>query len=167
MDIWVENVDMKAYIRMTKLVMVVLMLLFIWGNSLLPASVSSTESGYVEQLVRPILLPIQALLGRAGIVVTLSQLVRKMAHFTEYTVLGVMMSVLFVRPNGRGRFFLSEFLCLAAAMVDEGIQLFSEGRGASLRDVAIDFSGATLGILAVTAVLLMFRLCMYIDRKVM
>jgi VanZ family protein len=141
-----------------KLALVVLVLLFIWGNSMLPADLSSVESGYFEQLLRPLLLSLQAALARLDIVVTLSHLVRKLAHFTEYMVLGLVMTALFVRPDGRSRFWLAEGLCLAAALIDEGIQMFSEGRGPGLRDVAIDFSGATLGVILLTLALALYRL---------
>jgi VanZ family protein len=139
--------DMKKTLRYVQLALVLLALLFIWGNSMLPAAVSSTESGYVEQLLRPLLLPVQEALARLDVVVTLSQLVRKLAHFTEYLVLGVLMGLLFLRADGRSRFWLTEGLCLAAALIDESIQIFSAGRGPGLRDVAIDFSGATVGAL--------------------
>jgi VanZ family protein len=141
-----------------KLALVVLVLLFIWGNSMLPADLSSVESGYFEQLLRPLLLSLQAALARLDIVVTLSHLVRKLAHFTEYMVLGLVMTALFVQPGGRSRFWLAEGLCLVAALIDEGIQMFSEGRGPGLRDVAIDFSGATLGVILLTLALALYRL---------
>jgi VanZ family protein len=140
-----------------KLILVILVLLFIWGNSMLPAYLSSLESGYMEQLLLPVLLPLQRALARLDVVVTLSHLVRKLAHFTEYMILGLVMTALFVRPNGRSRFWLTEGLCLAAALIDEGIQMFSEGRGPGLRDVALDFSGATVGVVILTLILALYR----------
>ena len=160
-------------------VFVVLTLLFIWINSIFPAEVSGRESGWVQRLLRPVLdflysgrieatldmlvsrLP--APLGRA--VQSLGEafktlldhgptyVVRKAAHFSEYALLGLFMALLFASLNGRRRFFLPEGACLVAALIDEGIQLFSEGRGASLRDVCIDLSGVTLGVLIALLIL--------------
>ena len=158
---------------------VVITLLFIWVNSIFPAELSSKESGWVQRLLRPALdflysgrieasldalaprLP--APLDRAvlGVKAALEGLlahgptyvVRKAAHFSEYALLGIFMALLFASLNGRRRFFLPEGACLVAALIDEGIQLFSEGRGSSLRDVCIDFSGATLGVLVALLIL--------------
>lgn len=149
---------MKKNIGIMKIILVALALAFIWGNSMLPGDLSNLESSFVERLLEPVLQTIQRALSRWGVVVSQSHLVRKLAHFTEYMVLGALMCALFIGPDGRGRFFAAELSCLAAAFIDEGIQMFSDGRGPGLRDVALDFSGATLGVLIVTLVLLLLRL---------
>ena len=121
------------------------MLLFIWGNSLLPAEQSSRESGFVLALLRPMVEALQTQLERAGHSWDEMYLIRKMAHFAEYALLGVLMTMLFWKPGGRSRVLFTMLLCLAAAFVDEGIQFLSEGRAPALRDVAIDFAGAVTG----------------------
>ena len=138
-----------------KLTLVVLMLLFIWGNSLLPASASSRESSAVLRLAEPLISALQRYLAARGHALDQEYLIRKLAHFSEYAVLGVLMLALLIRPGLRVRPLASALMCLAAALLDEGIQMFSDGRGPSLRDVALDFSGACVGvILAVPAVLI-------------
>ena len=161
-------------------VCVVVTLLFIWINSLMPGDVSTLESGWAEKLLWPILDRIYdgtlqswiealagMLPGRLGLAVFRfaqqlgerlpyiwpSVLVRKAAHFTEYAVLGFFMGLQWVRRDGRSRFWLPEGLCLAAACVDEGIQLFVSGRAGQLRDVCIDLCGATLGVLVALTLL--------------
>ena len=61
------------------------------------------------------------------------------------------------KPERTARFLLLEGACLLAASIDEGIQLFSEGRGVSFRDVCIDLSGATLGVLIALLTLMIVR----------
>ena len=75
-------------------------------------------------------------------------LVRKTAHFTEFTALGLSLCWLFgMLKKGT----LLPFLCgTAAACVDETIQIVVPGRGPSVRDVCIDSSGVLLGVILLT-----------------
>ena len=140
-----------------KLALVALMLLFIWGNSMLPASASSAESNFVLRLCEPLVSALQRLLSLRGVELGQDYIIRKLAHFSEYAVLGVLMLSLFVRPGLRFRVPLPAALCLGAAITDEGIQILAEGRGPSMKDVALDFSGAVCGIVLCSAVLLLTR----------
>ena len=121
--------------------MTALMLLFIWGNSLLPAAASQAESGRVENLLTPML----ALLSKLGVTAAPSVLVRKAAHFIEYFVFGYLFCNCL--DEGGKRFLIAEAACLGAACADECIQLLSPGRGPAVRDVMLDFSGGTCGVL--------------------
>ena len=129
------------------IVLSALVLLFIWGNSLLPAAASGTESGWVERMLAPVL----ALLARLGVTAAPSVLVRKTAHFIEYFVFGYL--IYHCLDEGRKRFVPAEAACLAVACVDECIQLFSPGRGPAVRDVMLDFSGGTCGVLLALLIL--------------
>ena len=138
--------------------LVALMLLFIWGNSLLPASASSRESGAFLRLAEPLVEAVRRFLADRGHEFTSEHLVRKIAHFTEYAVLGALMLSLLTRSGLRTRPVVSAPLCLAAALLDEGIQMFSAGRGPGLGDVLLDFAGACFGILLAQLVLWIIRL---------
>ncbi len=156
---------MKRWKFIGKLLLVLAALLFIWGQSTMNASASSAESEHFLSLVRPLVKAVQQLLSRHGHEMELSVLVRKLAHFTEYAVLGVLTCFLFFTPS-RPRLLLSGALCLAAALVDEGIQRCVDGRGPSLRDVGIDLCGAVCGILLMGLVLtVLHRLLAYKRRK--
>ena len=121
-------------------------LVFIWGNSLLPAELSSAFSQWVKGILQ-MLFP-GSLSGEGG-----SGLVRKLAHFCEFCTLGVLLTWLFGMLCRK--MVLSKGLPLlcgaAAAGIDETIQCFVPGRGPSLRDVGIDTLGVLLGILLLTA----------------
>ena len=124
--------------RRVYLVLTIAMLCFIWGNSSMSGTASGALSGRFLKYLAPLLAPFG---NKAEFVL------RKLAHFSEFTLLGFLLSGL-TRPETptpwRTRPF---FLGLAAACIDETIQIYSPGRGSSLLDVWIDFSGITLGVL--------------------
>lgn len=64
--------------------------------------------------------------------------VRKLAHFTEYGILFLLL----IRGPMRGHTLLALGACAAYAMLDEGHQILVTDRTASLYDVALDCSGA-------------------------
>ncbi len=123
------------------LVLLILVLLLIWGQSCLPVKASSKESGTVFNLIRPFL---EFFLGEGQVTHTL---VRKLAHFAEFFVLGCLASSFF--PMQRKKRMLCFGFCLFAALLDETIQIFS-GRGDLIQDIWLDFAGAAAGILIVT-----------------
>lgn len=184
MGVLTDNTGMKKLSQKILIFLLALTLVFIWVNSMLPGDLSSMESGWVQKLLGPLLDfiysgRIQATLRlladqlperlRTWVLLLYTQLndhilslsptvlVRKAAHFSEYTLLGLLMGLQFVRRDGRSRFFLPETLCLAVALIDESIQLFSTGRAAQLRDVCIDLSGATLGLTIALTLLSVLR----------
>ena len=118
-------------------------LVFIWGNSLLPGSVSGAISDFFKRILQSLFEQ-----GESDSSGMLGFLVRKTAHFTEFTALGLSLCWLFgMLKKGR----LAPFLCgAAAACVDETIQIFVPGRGPSVRDVCIDSSGVLLGVILLT-----------------
>ena len=158
--------DMKRFFRILKVLLVLAALAFIWGHSMVPAALSSVESERFLALVRPLVTAAGRFLERLGIRAEESVLVRKLAHFAEYAVLGVLTYLLFVTPRHRGRLVLPAMFCLGAAAVDESIQRHIEGRAPALRDVGIDFAGACLGILAAAIVVaLLFGLGCLVRKK--
>ena len=114
-------------------------LVFIWGNSLLPGTISGAISDFVKKILESFFAQGEPEPENGGF------LVRKLAHFTEFTALGLCLCWLF-GMLGKGK--LTPFLWgAAAACVDESIQLFVPGRGPSVRDVCIDSSGVLLGVI--------------------
>lgn len=73
--------------------------------------------------------------------------VRKLAHFTEFAVLGVLAVLLFtvLRQNVPRTFLYAGMLGLCVAFCDETIQLFVPGRSGQLTDVWIDTAGVVVG----------------------
>jgi VanZ family protein len=69
---------------------------------------------------------------------------RKLAHLTEYAILGLLLARATRRP------VLAVALAAAYAATDEVHQTFVEGRHGAPRDVAIDTLGALVGVYAWT-----------------
>ena len=81
--------------------------------------------------------------------------IRKLAHFTEYSVLGVLMSVT-VSLYTRLRIRLFAIVLASGALIavcDELIQLTAEGRSCQVSDMALDTCGIAFGALIVTLIL--------------
>ena len=118
--------------------LIVCNLVFIWGNSLLPGSVSGAISDWVKDILSFIFH-----LGNDGPEEG-GGFLRKLAHFTEFASLGLLLSWLFAMlKKTPGLPLLCGFL---AACLDETIQRFVPGRGPSIKDVCIDTAGALLGV---------------------
>jgi len=66
---------------------------------------------------------------------------RKIAHFSEYAILGALL----LRALGRAEVAVAAGVAYAAT--DEWHQHFVPGRHAALRDVAIDAAGVLAGVL--------------------
>ena len=114
-------------------------LLFIWGNSLLPASVSGAISSWVKGLL-------EIFVGGDGTPSEGDGLLRKLAHFMEFASLGLLLGWRwsFSRKN---MWILPTFVSgVSAACVDELLQHFSPGRAPRILDVGIDTLGVVLGI---------------------
>lgn len=118
------------------LTLLILNLCFIWGNSLMPGSVSGAFSDWVKGILA-LIFPMESPSEGGGF------LIRKLAHFSEFAALGTLLSWL-TAMLGRKR-PLPLFLGLGAACIDETIQIFVPDRGPGLRDVAIDFGGVVTG----------------------
>ena len=78
-------------------------------------------------------------------------LLRKLAHFTEFTCLGLCLCWLFrmVRSKTSEHWLLPLLCGFLAACIDETIQIFVPLRGPAIKDVGIDTSGVLLGIVII------------------
>ena len=115
---------------------------FIFSNSLTPAVYSSEQSGFVLSLAH-------RFLSAAGIEAAwlTEHVVRKFAHFSEYTLLGILLfqsmknldcGIVIKRQIHTAAFFFIPF-------IDETLQLFTDGRSGQLSDVWLDMSGVLAG----------------------
>ena len=118
-------------------VLLILNLAFIWGNSLMPADASQAFSDWMMSVLGSV--PVEQA-PEAG-----SGVLRKIAHFAEFTALGFLLAWLFALL--RRRIWLALPFGIAAACLDEVIQMFVPGRGPGILDVAIDTCGVLTGIL--------------------
>ena len=111
-------------------VLTALWLLFVWGHSLMPASVSKEESHHWLALLQTWLPWLT------------DYLIRKAAHFTEYAVLGAL---LFGAADTRYGLWFPPCFGVLAALADETVQLFAAGRSGQVSDVWLDLAGFLAG----------------------
>lgn len=85
-----------------------------------------------------------------SILSNVSFIIRKMAHFSEYLILSVLLNIAIntsFNYSLKKCFFISLVLSLVYALTDEFHQFFINGRNSSVIDVLIDFSGSIFGCL--------------------
>ncbi len=134
----------------------VLWLWLIFSQSLYTAEESSRYSGRLTRLL-------QWIFGAGQPVDELEHLVRKLAHFTEFFILGALTAVtLAVFGFLAGRLFrlgalpFAALAGLLAALCDETLQLTSAGRSPQVGDVWLDWAGYLCGLF-VCAILIKCR----------
>ena len=74
-------------------------------------------------------------------------LIRKIAHVTEYFILGILVISLLYDFNINKKATISILICIIFATMDEFHQLFVDGRTGRFVDVIIDSIGFGVGIL--------------------
>jgi len=131
----------KKQLRLFLRLLLIVTLCFIWGNSLLSRAESAALSGRVAAWLRSIGIPVG------------EHFLRKLAHFTEFGILGCEITLLLRLKGKKGlqNLCYSALAAFFAAAADETLQVFS-GRSGRLSDVLLDFCGAMTGILLCTLI---------------
>ena len=78
--------------------------------------------------------------------------IRRLAHLTEYTTLGVVLSSFSVLVSRRSHKVWVLLIGIGVAAIDEYIQLFSGGRTSTWHDVVLDGVGCMIGIVLVMVI---------------
>lgn len=140
----------KKYLAITVLIMI-----FIFVQSALPGHVSGAESNFIVRII----------VGMFGTDAEATAFaVRKLAHFTEYMMLGASMMMTIrdkakysrnssaaeqiAERNGIRTCLTAWLIGAAYAATDEFHQSFVPGRSCELRDVMIDAAGVAAGVIA-------------------
>lgn len=133
-------------------VLTVLFISFIFIHSSKNADISTDESLATMGFF-------QSILNALGIPVSLTDyIIRKTAHFGEFGLLGVLVSLTFYSydkqiKNLFKRILSVFFICLTTAITDETIQLFVPGRSGQVTDILLDFSGSFTGVIGIYIIL--------------
>ena len=122
------------------LLFLLLLVLFIWLQSLQQGSISHRESQWVLKMVQRLFSG-----HRLGIWLNDGR-IRRLAHLTEYSSLGFFAS-LYSWRRWRKNFSMGILtLGIDIASMDEVIQYFAGGRTATWKDVCLDGVGVMAGI---------------------
>lgn len=120
---------------------------FIFYNSLQTGTVSSEMSGGISSTISELLEQLNITMEESVV----SVIIRKIAHFVEYFVLGGLVTFTGVTLKGDRLRVMGYvlFALLASGVADEYIQTFVEGRAGMVSDVVLDFTGALTAFLIV------------------
>lgn len=121
----------------------------IFTMSSFDATKSTSQSNYIVNILSNIF--------NINNINTLSIIVRKLAHFTEYIILGILVYNLIYSYNKK--IYISIIICIIYAISDEIHQLFVPGRSCQITDILIDSMGS------VTGIILLYIIYKYIDNK--
>lgn len=136
------------------LTLLCLLLIFIWGNSLMPDTVSRALSQWAKRILDGLFGGGDSAAQDDG-----DHFLRKLAHFTEFCCLGMCLTWLFAMVTGqRWQHAAMPLVCgTLVASLDESIQYFVPGRACRITDVGIDTLGAALGIVLINLHILFIK----------
>ncbi len=124
--------------------------LIIWLAFISFASSDEFSAANTSRIIGPLVLWLFPNTS-ADTLATIHFTIRKLAHLTEYAVLGILAARAFRGSSHqrlRRHWFLAAFLLVASyALLDEFHQIFVPSRTASLTDSLIDMSGGLTALL--------------------
>ena len=135
-----SRLNLKLNYKRVVIFLTFLWIAFIFARSLKPANQSQMESMWILELFYR-LSPFRPS----------HYFIRKLAHFTEYAILGSfsvpLLKIYFPKRPGLTALLLSAPLGVLTALFDETIQLFVDGRNGEIRDIWLDILGCVTGSL--------------------
>jgi len=149
--------DMKQFAKIFLILISICWLGFIFSNSLKPADSSTEQSDKIVDVTETIIdtvVPNNSI-HRSDLAV----FVRKTAHFTEFCILSVLVTLTCITFTERKRAYptVSLILCAPACITDELLQLTSSGRACSVLDMLLDYLGVVTGFIIVLFLFLLIR----------
>ena len=118
------------------LLLVILWMIFIFVMSSFDATSSSNQSNFIVDIITSIIN-----IKDIGL---LSLIIRKLAHFIEYFILGILVINFITRYDKK--IIIAILLCIIYAISDEIHQIFVPGRSCQIIDIMIDSLGSIMGI---------------------
>lgn len=118
------------------LLLVILWMIFIFVMSSFDATSSSNQSNFIVGIITSIIN-----IKDTGL---LSLIIRKLAHFIEYFILGILVINFITRYDKK--IIIAILLCIIYATSDEIHQIFVPGRSCQITDIMIDSLGSIMGI---------------------
>lgn len=123
-------------------------------------SMSSANGKESSQMSNSLLLKIAEITG----IEISSHFIRKAAHFCEFALLSFLITNAVFATFIKKKAGIIAFPCACLyAVTDELHQLFSDGRACSIKDMLIDSSGALLGVVLFSLIILIY--VKHIERK--
>lgn len=136
--------------RLILLVLIIIWAILIFGLS----GQNGTESSGLSRKI------VEIFTKNQEIVDIVEPYIRKVAHFSEYGLGGILFTLLFSTYNWKDRkiILISIILGIWYASMDEIHQLLVDGRNGSIVDVYIDTLGFSTGVCGIMAILKIMQL---------
>lgn len=120
-----------------------ILLVFLWMFLIfLMSSFDATESANQSNFIVNIITNIFKIEN----IEVLSFIIRKLAHFTEYLILGFLTINMLNKNDISKKYLISILICLIYATSDEIHQFLIPGRDCQIKDILIDSIGSITGI---------------------
>ena len=119
------------------IILVLIWMIFIFTMSSFNATESNNQSSYIVNILSSIL--------NINNLDILSYIVRKLAHLTEYTILGILILNMVKQINIKT--YIGLIISISYAISDEIHQLFISGRSCQITDICIDTLGICIGFI--------------------
>ena len=125
--------------KIINIVLLVLWMIFIFIMSSFDSNASDNQSGLIVNIVNSVI--------HTSNIDLLTTIIRKLAHLTEYFILGLLMINYLKDYKINKVYILSVLFSFIYAITDELHQTFISGRSGEVRDIVIDTVGALIGVL--------------------
>ena len=148
----------KTWVRYLTTALTLGMMVLIFSFSTETAEKSDKTSGAITQIIVKIAFPDYESYTEEMQIASFEKtqhIVRKAAHYSEYTLLGLLIRLCFESWFGKkkGSFFISWGAGTLYAVTDEIHQLLIDGRSGQWTDVLIDSCGVITGVLIAILIL--------------
>lgn len=120
------------------LIIVITWMLLIFIMSSFDATESTNQSNFIVNIITDIF--------KIENIELLSLIIRKLAHFTEYLILGFLTINMLNKNDISKKYLLSILICIIYATSDEIHQIFVPSRAYQIRDILIDSIGSITGV---------------------
>lgn len=146
---------LKRHAKLLISLLLIFQMLFIFTMSSFGSDSSNAQSSQIIQVLHQVFPNLSSRASDLD-VSTLTFIVRKTAHFTEYAILGILFYFFYrqilPQKNGLRLFVLAILSSFLYACTDEIHQLFVPGRSGQFTDVLVDTLGAFCGCLLLLAI---------------
>ena len=139
-------------VKILRIFLIILIVLWTW----LIFSFSSQDGGESSGLSRKV---VEFFVKDSNLVNKIEPYARKVAHFSEYGLGGILFISLFSTYNWTDRRMITTSILLGVwyAIMDELYQLMIPGRSGALKDVYIDSLGIATGVIGMLIVIKIFE----------
>lgn len=124
--------------KQLSIILVLIWMIIIFIMSSFNAEDSANQSNFIVNIISNVL--------NINNIELLNLIIRKLAHYIEYLILGILVINMFIKNNIPQSYLISIIFCVIYAISDEIHQFLIPGRACQIKDILIDSIGSITGI---------------------